>query len=97
MQVRAIDFELLPATPAIAKEMFKVSDDGKLRVRSPLHDRLEGSPVKALDCVIAVNGNAGDPEALLHACVTDVPVELKLQRDLASRCRREYNRFGTST
>ena len=90
MQVRAIDFDFPPTTPAIAKEMFKVSNDGKLRVRSPLHERLEGSRLKALDCVIAVNGNAGDPEALLHACVSDVPVELKLQRDFNSICHREY-------
>ena len=61
--------------------MFRVSDDGKLRVRSPLHEKLEGSLVKALDRVTAVNGNAGDAEALLHACVDKAPVELKLQRD----------------
>ena len=61
-----------------------MTDDGKLRVRVPLHTQFEASQVKALDCVIAVNGNASDPQALLHACVTDVPVELKLQRDLES-------------
>ena len=61
--------------------MLEVTDDGKLRVRSPLHEKLEGSLVKALDRVTAVNGNAGDAETLLHACVDKVPVELKLQRD----------------
>ena len=57
-----------------------MSNDGKLRVRDPLHRVFKGSQVKALDCIVAVNGNVGDPQALLHACVTDVPVELKLQR-----------------
>ena len=61
-----------------------MTDDGKQRVRVPLHTQFEGSQVKALDCVIAVDGNASDPQALLHACVTDVPVELKLQRVLES-------------
>ena len=59
-----------------------MTDDGKLRVRDPLHTLFKASQVKALDWVIAVNDNASDPQALLHACVTDVPVELKLQRDL---------------
>ena len=72
--------------------MFKVSDDDKLRVRDPLHKQFEGSKIKALDYVIKANGVGDDmdPEALLHACVTDVPVKLKLQRDLASRCHREF-------
>ena len=75
-------FDLPSTTKAMAKEMFQVSDDDKLRVRGPLHKHFDGSQVKAGDCVIAVNGNVNDPLALLYACVTDVPVELKLQRDL---------------
>lgn len=65
--------------------MFKVSDDGKLRVRDPLHKRFEGSRVKALDYVIEVNGNAMDPQGLLSACVSDEAIELKLQRDRNSK------------
>ena len=61
--------------------MFKVSDDGKLRVRDPLHKRFEGSRAKALDYVIEVNGNAMDPQCLLNACVSGEAIELKLQRD----------------
>ena len=61
--------------------MFKVSDDGKLRVRDPLHKQFKASQVKALDYVIEVNGNAMDPQGLLNACVSDGAVELKLQRD----------------
>ena len=61
--------------------MFKVSDDGKLRVRDPLHKQFGNSHVKALDYVIEVNGNAMDPQDLLNACVGDKAVELKLQRD----------------
>ena len=77
--------------------MFEVFDDGKLRVRSPLHSQLEGSQIKALDCVVAVNGNARYPEVLLHACFTDVPAELKLQRDLNNHVsqregEREYSK-----
>ena len=84
VQVRTILLNLPSTTNAKAKDMFQVTDDGKLRVRGPLHKQFKASQVKALDCVIAVNGNASDPQALLHACVTDVPVELKLQRDLES-------------
>ena len=73
--------------------MFQVSNDGKLRVRGPLHKQFEGSQVKASDCVIAVNGNVSDPQALLHACVTDVPVELKLQRDLESHMSLSIVRY----
>ena len=61
--------------------MFKVSDDGKLRVRDPLHKQFKASQVKALDYVIEVNGNAMDPQGLLNACVSDGAIELKLQRD----------------
>ena len=67
--------------------MFKVSDDGKLRVRDPLHKQFEGSKVKALDYVVKVdgNGNDADPEALLHACVhKDGNIKLTLQRDLGN-------------
>ena len=75
--------------------MFKVSDDGKLRVRDPLHKQFEGSKVKALDYVIQINGagNDMDPEALLHACVNKVDnIELTLQRDLGNNvCRREID------
>ena len=73
--------------------MFKVSDDGRLRVRDPLHKQFKGSKVKALDYVIRVNGagNDMDPEALLHSCVNKVDnIELTLQRDLGNHvCRRE--------
>ena len=81
VQVPTIFFILPPTTAASAKQMLKVSDDGKLRVRDPLHKRFEGSQVKALDFVIEVNGSAMDPQGLLNACVSDEAVELKLQRD----------------
>ena len=81
LQVPTIIFVLPPTTAASAKQMFKVFDDGKLRVRDPLHKRFEGSQVKALDSVIQVNGNAMDPQVLLNACVGDEAVVLKLQRD----------------
>ena len=76
--------------------MFKVSDDGRLRVRDPLHKQFEGSKVKALDYVIKVNGDGNDmdPEALLHACVhKDGNIKLTLQRDLGNNvCRRGRER-----
>ena len=81
VQVPTIFFVLQPTTAASAKQMFKVSDDGKLRVRDPLHKQFKASQVKALDYVIEVNGNAMDPQGLLNACVSDDAVELKLQRD----------------
>ena len=81
VQVPTIFFVLPPTTAASAKQMFKVSDDGKLRVRDPLHKQFKASQVKALDYVIEVNGNAMDPQGLLNACVSDGAVKLKLQRD----------------
>ena len=88
-----IVFDLPPITAAKAKAMFKVSDDGKLRVRDPRHKEFEGSKAKALDYVIKVNGDGKDmdPESLLHACVDkDDTIELTLQRDLGNNiCRRE--------
>ena len=81
VQVPTIFFVLQPTTAASAKQMFKVSDDGKLRVRDPLHKQFKASQVKALDYVIEVNGNAMDPQGLLNACVSDGAVKLKLQRD----------------
>ena len=81
VQVPTIFFVLPPTTAANAKQMFKVSDDGKLRVRDPLHKQFKASQVKALDYVIEVNGNAMDPQGLLNACVSDGAIELKLQRD----------------
>ena len=66
--------------------MFKVSDDGKLRVQDPLHKQFEGSMVKALDCITKVNGDCNDmdPESLLQACIDkDDTIELTLQRDLS--------------
>ena len=96
VQVSTIFFDLPPTTAAKARAMFKVSDDGKLRVRDPLHKQFEGSKVKALDYVIKVNsiGNDMDPEALLHACVSkDDNIEPTLQRDLGNHvCRRERER-----
>ena len=81
LQVQTIECVLPPTTPAVVKEMFEVTDDGKLRVRSPLHEQLEGLRVKALDRVTAVNSNGGDPQALLQACVNEGPADIKLQRD----------------
>ena len=80
-QVPTIFFVLPPTTAASAKQMLKVSDDGKLRVRDPLHKRFAGSRAKVLDYVIEVNGNAMDPQGLLNACVSDGAIELKLQRE----------------
>ena len=71
--------------------MFKVSDDGKLRVRDPLHKQFKASQVKALDYVIEVNGNAMDPQGLLNACVSDEVVELKLRRDRDNTRHREFS------
>ena len=79
-QVRTIEFVLPPTIPGVVKEMLEVTDDGKLRVRSPLHEQLEGLRVKALDRVTAVNSNGGDPQALLQACVNEGPADIKLQR-----------------
>ena len=81
VQVPTIFFVLPPTTAACAKQMFKVSDDGKLRVRDPLHKRFGGSRAKALDYVIEVNGNAMESQGLLNACASGEAVELKLQRD----------------
>ena len=86
VQVPTIVYNLPPTSAAGAREMFNVTDDGKLRVRDPLHKQFKGSQVKALDRVIAVNGNVCDPRALRRACVSDVTVELKLQRDLHKNC-----------
>ena len=62
--------------------MFTVTSDSKLLTRDPLHKKFKGSQVKASDRVIAVNGNVcDDPRELRRACVSDVAVELKLQRD----------------
>ena len=60
--------------------MFKV-DNGKLRVLDREHKQFKGSQVKALDYVIAVNGEAMDPLDLFNACVSDEVFELKLRRD----------------
>ena len=86
VQVPTIVYNLPPTSAAGAREMFNVTDDGKLRVRDPLHKQFKGSQVKALDRVIPVNGNVCDPRALRRACVSDVTVELKLQRDLHKNC-----------
>jgi len=70
--------------------MFEI-DNGKLRVLDPVHKQFKGSQVKALDYVVAVNGNAMDPQDLLNACVSDEVVELKLRRDRDNTRQSEFS------
>ena len=75
-------FKLPVTSAAEARQMFSVTSDGKLRTRDPLHKKFKGTQVKASDRVIAVHGNVcDDPRDLRRACVSDVAVELQLQRD----------------
>ena len=82
VQVATIVFKLPVTSAAEARQMFSVTSDGKLRTRDPLHKKFKGTQVKASDRVIAVHGNVcDDPRDLRRACVSDVAVELQLQRD----------------